>query len=455
MQKIKIYTTFTLLFTVLLSAQGFKLSDYQAPEISRKALWLEAQSRTNYNYATDGFFISGGDIRVRGSLQVFGNHFYQSKEFETETSGNYTCNSSKIAWIENLKINNQIRWYYKDDFFIGCEPKVDFNGYNSESMSKIDLDATISLGWGRMEHTEDARLAIYIFDELKDKELLATYPTKEQIIELAALITKLKNERFLDTREKKIYEITQLDAFFQTNNLLNQTNATYFTILTDNWDNCASPVRLNGMRLNTGLKYSNDFFRQETTIYYNGSQYIPYSTEYIYQKTISPCLSFEWAKPLNLKWQLENTFHATFNFNSFNSYNYIDYATQSYEGNNSYYEQHKVLNDTTNKDYESAFAANNFQLGYYPNSRNYVEGRVQLDYSWHSVNNIIHTAIIKLAFNWNYYYSKNIRVTTNYSYYAQMINQLGFDPFNYPKKIRSWDISADYILDLGITYSLF
>jgi len=456
MQKIKIFTTITLLFTTLLSAQGFKLSDYQAPEISRKALWVEAQSRTTYNYLSNNNYVSGISIGNSNiSLQLFGNQFYQSKQFEIATSSSYQGNVDKIAWIENLKINNQSRWYFKDNFFVGIDPNIELISYDSESMSKIDLDATISLGWGRMEHTEDARLAIYIFDELKDKELLATYPTKEQIIELAALITKLKNERFLDTREKKIYEITQLDAFFQTNNLLKQTNATYFTILTDNWENCASPVRLNGMSTSAGLRWSNDFYRQEDL----GSYYLhastPYSTSYDYVNTLTPCLTFEWSKPITLKWQIDNTIKTGFNFISYKSYDYVYYISQSYEGNNSYYEQHKVNNDTTKNDYESAFVENDFKLGYYLDSRNSIEGKLHIGYGWENSHSVRHSVLIGTLINWDYYYSKNLRLITAYRYSQTMINHLHSDYYNYPKKIRNWDISADYILDLGITYSLF
>jgi hypothetical protein len=72
-----------------------------------------------------------------------------------------------------------------------------------------------------------------LWTSLRSQGRLSSDKTSEEIIAMAEQISKLKNKRFFDHRHRRIYEIESLDSFLRANNNSLNTDARYFSTLTD------------------------------------------------------------------------------------------------------------------------------------------------------------------------------------------------------------------------------
>jgi hypothetical protein len=127
------------------------------------------------------------------------------------------------------------------------------------------MSIPVSVGMGRMDPVEDARQAVYIFEELEKSGRLKTKPSDETILEFSKLISEMKNERFFDYRLKKMEELQRLDSFLLAKGITTQNDIVTFTTVNDMWDYGDGPVRNSGTLVNAGLKYTLNDYRYRFT----------------------------------------------------------------------------------------------------------------------------------------------------------------------------------------------
>ncbi len=141
---------------------------------------------------------------------------------------------------------------------------IDFEQESNQKNLNLNLTGAFLVGTGRIEQVQDARLAMYILEDLQKLNRANKIASDENVLALAREITLLKYKRFFDNRLRKIAEITAIDAFLQKNGISGTTDAAYFTSLNDNWDFANNPVRNSGKRLFTGLEANYGYLYNNT-----------------------------------------------------------------------------------------------------------------------------------------------------------------------------------------------
>jgi hypothetical protein len=140
------------------------------------------------------------------------------------------------------------------DYDFGYPIQEDIHRQTESYSQSTGLDASLSAGLGRLHEVTDARQALYILDDLVAQGCLNRKPSRREIIDLAELITQLKNERIFDSREKMSHSLQVIDAWLTENSLLREGGAEYFTLLFDNWLHGASARRFHGAEIE--LRYT-------------------------------------------------------------------------------------------------------------------------------------------------------------------------------------------------------
>ena len=153
---------------------------------------------------------------------------------------------------------------------------------------------------GRIEQVQDARHAIYLFDELAKQKRISANKSPEDVLAFAKFISELKNKRFFDSRIREIYEIEAIDSFLNTNNAVLKSDSRYFTTLADFWNNGNGPIRNSGTRFSAGIYPGYNYNNYYNTGYnYTGTS-INYSTKAL---LMNVGLQLIHEKPINLFWQ--------------------------------------------------------------------------------------------------------------------------------------------------------
>ncbi len=273
------------------------LSGYKNPEYVYRALDLDFGLNSGFftnkevstvDYLSDAFSLNSG---AGASFTKYSNSpKYQNEKYisfntgigsnTNNTSSGY--NSGKVensmrlfSHFENLVVSAAKRSFNQKQYYFEVNAKLTafFQGNTGSGKSYLSGAATSSdetrltnfhtninssflTGKGRIEQVQDARLALYLLEDLQKLNRLAKTASNEDVLNLAKLITQLKYKRFFDNRLRKIAEITAIDSFMQLSGIAGVTDATYFTSLADNWNYSNNPVRLNGNRLFTGFEVS-------------------------------------------------------------------------------------------------------------------------------------------------------------------------------------------------------
>jgi hypothetical protein len=336
---------------------GFKLSDFKLPDYHRRALTMDYSLNNNLSlmqnsdnnssyYDTKQF---DNSFNLNASVTFFDILYTRKLQRETYISSNIgfylnylkrqnldmakPLKNNRIEYLLNADFRQNNRRYFNDNLFIGYNPFISYrlDGYNivyngptnstqNNFSQALNLGIGLEIGYGRIEQVGDARHAIYIFDALARQGLTTTSKSQEDIIRFAELIAKLKNKRFLDSRHRKIYELEALDSFLVANNLINASNARYFTTLQDFWM-YGNINRLSGTRWSLfatpayGFDFNNYKYKTDDTamnLLYNPMETI--SNENIL--SIKLGVSFTYEKPISLYWQ--NSISSTIAYNSEN-----------------------------------------------------------------------------------------------------------------------------------------
>lgn len=277
----------------------------------------------------------------------------------------------------NIYYNGSIHEYLSKKFYLSQRAGINLSGSQREEensyLNESDIvtskhsnyydyrssngELTILVGWGRIEHTEDARLAVYILNDLQKAGILSREVQPEDIEQLAIRISEVMNERFFDSREKKIWELEQIDTLLHELDLLKSDDITYFTLLNDNWDFATGPVRRAGINIDGGLitQLEYDNYHNEIKDEYPLSDSLIRSENRDSYRTlgIGATAGVAWHYPLNLFYQLDFSLSATVLQNQIK--NVYDAETD----------------DSREDSYKTPWVGNEFTVNfsYYPNTR--------------------------------------------------------------------------------------
>jgi hypothetical protein len=431
MKKTIFLSFFMLLFSGMMYSQfkEFNLSDFKLPDIKRQRLDLNLNFTMNNRFDNDhveGFDPNKYDYwRLYNKDNISYGSYRNTAVLQSEQS--YGLNLEPVWYRQKTGSNKNARFDFSSDFSISSinrkyfsgqlffEPDFNFSASyeNAKAVSTTRTDKTITdyayveipllIGKGRIEQVQDARLAIYILDDLQKQGRLSHTPDNAEILEFASFIAILKNERYFDYRLKRIEEIEKIDSFMQAKNWITKPDAAYFTSVYDNWEYAEGPIRESGKRISGGLVPEFSF-----------SQY-----HYLYDFEVDPddesdsrstgggisaIVKFKSAKPVSLYWQRDWDADLSYSFGK--NWNNEKISDSKYN-----YNQHWI---NSNIDYS---------LGYYPNSRTNFNMDLGLEatlmFSKYSDFHIDKASgyIVSpfLSLNMFYYVSPQLRLSANYN----------------------------------------
>jgi hypothetical protein len=317
---------------------GFDLSRYKLPDIktSRLDAYLDYDnSLDQYHYMPSNSDSSESRRNsYAGNLNLNYYHFrytekylgqfnaFASGQLNNYKSKNDNSNSSSYNNLLNFALSNINRFYKQNSNFleVDAEFSVLHNKDHSESLSdenSIDqftafLSIPVSIGHGRIEPVQDLRLAIYILEELNKAGRIKSLPSDQVLLEMAKEISRIKRQRFFDTRIRKIKELQVVDSFLVANNIVSSNDITYFTILNDQWSYAYGPERTAGFAVNFGIDDNIEINRTNQDGNING---IPYKNETdVNSYYLAGFSQVRYDKPINLYWQTSATLKLSYGF---------------------------------------------------------------------------------------------------------------------------------------------
>lgn len=234
---------FFIFWAGLITAQTdtFELSSYKARFERRPAMSLNGQASFrgyygNYREAENsgsGFArLTWQELRntdklisswfLSGSLQ---GGFGRSTSLSAETYD---------AGYLNTTIQRERTHYYRENRFWGWGGALNANGNlislnNSRSLG-LGLSPTVFRGLGRIEYAEDALLANWMLENLRETGVIGNF-TPDDITALARTITDIIGNRTFDLRRRRIYELDQLQSTVRKRGLADRESFPLFAIL--------------------------------------------------------------------------------------------------------------------------------------------------------------------------------------------------------------------------------
>lgn len=265
----------------------FDLSSYKLPELKRQSLEtnFNLNGSNSYIKENDPYFNNERELsrnRYSGSFFVDYRTFLNSAVYQRESNLRFDFQFEKNNYkyhdiftnkgqqiMPQLNYNLVNRKYYNTELFFETNVDAGFMYYNFKDLDEdhvdifeeetkytnhsFEINFPLKVGSGRIEPIDDARHALYILDELAKADRVTEQMSDKAILELAGLISELKNKRFFDTRLRRIAELESLDSFLVANNYISEPDARYFTTLNDFWLYGDGPVREKGTRFSIGL----------------------------------------------------------------------------------------------------------------------------------------------------------------------------------------------------------
>ncbi len=496
--KNKFPITCTLIVMIILSvvisnAQSvdFKLSDYKNPGYLYQVLDLNfqlnsslltyPQKNTSISSVRNFSLNSGAGanyskykntVQTQQEQYIYFDAGFGSSSYQHKQDNNGPVKSSSISNDEGLSLVGINRYYNEKQQYFEANGSLSgrYKGLSTQSEAlnadtittkgesgqkdlALNFTGGLFLGKGRIEQVQDARLAVYILQDLQKLNREKRLATDEDVLALAREITALKYKRFFDNRLRKIAEITAIDAFLQKNNIAGIADAAYFTSLNDNWDFANNPVRNSGKRWFSGLE-ANYGYQYKNTI----SQYmVPAANkdEYSYRQNnggLFIAAGMDCEKPVNLAWQKSSSLKINF-------------------GIQSQLENEKEVGSTTETTYyisaiPSAKLTADYGFGYYPNSRTWLRLKWWLLSGWDkemdgktrkekaNLQNSFYT-YTGPQFNAYFYLSEKLRLSLAFT------GEFRFDNDKYTYEVTAGNPEKatgtwwDQQVNVSLTYSLF
>ncbi len=321
---------------------GFKLSSYTPPAYSYKSLDLY--------YDLSGYAIRQtthlDDVLTQKNIVNYFSTSITPKYYSYSNSDKYQGSTSLLLYAGisankndpnavnkdshtqggnsvKLYYDGTNRFYFSNLRFLEIDPVVrlvtqttkytdkdyQYDTLVSDNSTKlwnpyITASVPIFHGYGRIDDVTDARHALYILDGLQQSGRLSRETGSDDILKLAAGITKIKNKRFFDSRQRRIAELVTLDSVLQATGLKGESDAVYFAILNDEWVNSGNIRRNSGFRLYGGilpeLQFNHSLNKTDLKLApeLNSKSWDNTSVGYIGLEA-----GFISEKPLSLKWQ--------------------------------------------------------------------------------------------------------------------------------------------------------
>lgn len=433
----------------------FNLSDYQLPELKRRTLdfgfnlngtnsvrrnehLLLSEKVWNDNFSTQfqshyRYFLNSPELQQELDAEVdFSYNFSKRNQDDQLSYRNERVNPSFALSSVNRKyfnergfgeINANFYIYYRGSSFLTRQlpPYTVSETEQENTQTRLVFHLPLKIGKGRIEPVQDARQAVYIFDELARLARVSEEKSDEEILELARLISRIRNERFFDTRHKRIYELQQLDSFLLVNNHIIEYDATYFATLADYWAYGNAPERHSGSRISMvlvpGYAYSESFYLYEV----NDEEALVYRERNKIRKpgfVIYGGVEYQREKPINLAWQ-----------NSLEANAHLGLLSQ----------KQKTLLDETSTTHPHMHLVLHHTFGYFPNTRTHMT----FGYSARYVHFFDGTEDeneygfrVGPRFEAGYYFSPQLRISMSAAaYYSWQDSQSDFDFFYRPGRL--------------------
>jgi hypothetical protein len=470
---------FGLIFPYILFGQfsDFDLSKYKLPDIKTNRLDLNFSLNENgYKNFSQHSRLDTTETKhnyLKGSMNLSYYNFRNSEKYQ----GDFLINASFIPEIsktgrnelisKNGNINTALIIRSKNIFFnqnmnfLEVNPSLSYSSINDRDHQDISsnsfrdknvaeiattISIPVSVGHGRIEPIEDARLAIYIIEELSKAGKISDKPTDNVIIEMAKQISKIKRKRFLDSRIMKIKELQVIDSFLVANKIISSYDINYFSILNDQWDYASGPQRQSGFAISAGFNDNLSFGKYYFETFHDTN--VPSrSNSKTNNYKLGGFINLRYAKPINLYWQTSATFETSYNI--------------------------EFTSDPEEKDSEiSSYSTNVFRtylsysLQFIPNSRTSIGFNVQGEYSnlkgdrtFLNIdpvdfdiksNQLALSPGIELC----YYISPQLRIQVNSSFYLQ--NFKSMEEFESPFLDNEYNFNRnEHYLSVNLIYSFF
>ncbi len=258
----------------------FKLQDYQLTDVKfqsfNNSFNLNSNGSNDKNLSADTVYSTQN--KSDGGLFANMTVYQNTRKFQSTLDVNLSSDGSRSNWFPNVNQSEQsyhwalhasgsynLRNYVKGLFFIEVEPRIKYSFFQSnlyrrntvspevyrrtENTPTFSGGLPIKVGYGRLERVEDARQALFLVKQLRNSKRLSRNLTKEDMLQLSKYISKLRNRRFFDDRLQRIFQLKMIDSFYQANDFVEKTDATYFTSTMDYWMFGGTPIRNNGSRI--------------------------------------------------------------------------------------------------------------------------------------------------------------------------------------------------------------
>jgi hypothetical protein len=161
--------------------------------------------------------------------------------------------SEQLNTTPYFEIENIHRRFLKRNDYFETNFNANIGGFfekrtSQENQKQINafIELPFKYGNGRIEEVQDARQAVYLFQEFQNANILNQTVNDEDIIKLATQISKLKKERYYDSRIQKIHELEIIDGFLKEHNYISENSIGYFAVLNDIWDYGRNQIRKSG-----------------------------------------------------------------------------------------------------------------------------------------------------------------------------------------------------------------
>lgn len=442
---------FAFILTNLMSFaqfENFDLSKYKLPDIKRHQLDFNFQSQ-GQNSSTFAIYDSGTEIDTfennqnefygRGNMNY---SFYRNSNkvqisVKAHTSirydrverfyrfGDGITDNDNSYFGSGFDIQYNIKYFLKNNWFLTTSPVFDISYSEDNNLiensewkrSERGGSLLVGGGKGRIEHVEDFRHAILILQKLDKKGIIKRNLSEEEIVELSTLISELKNRRFFDYRKQKEIELTTIDSFLVSNNIINDENSiSYFVVLQEMWSYGGRQFRESGNQFTFFVKPRYDF-----NMYGNDEEYIreQFSTDY--------SAIFISMNPVSFKWQTNYEFGVLHSHTKFLL----------------------PVNSTPEKEYFSrAFVSG--LAGFYPNTRTNFDFQGIMSLMHNSYNeafdNEAYSFQLQLSTSGYYYISERMRLGYNISYQNNKSGILNRDRKNSKQHSFNYYLNLNYAI---------
>lgn len=405
----------------------YKLNIYKYSSLSSTfegANNVSKSSNTNTFYGTKysskydfNNFSSAGNLFFLTKKYTKKYYGYHSVEFnfnnnfqKISSTGDYAYSNpqkeNENTLSEFISIYSKNIFYIQKDIFLGMTVNTTHNPINAYSKSTQESttnkstqnsyqtlnSVSLLVGNGRIEEVSDARLAIYILDDLAKHGRLARTPSEDEVFKFADFLTTLQNTRIIDSRNKKIKEYMEIDSFLVSNNLSKKSDGLYFGLINDNWNYARSQNWETGHSWDIGVapfyNYNEKFYQESSTYPTEINSGVEKLTMYGIQFLAE--YNFKWIS--GLKWQNGFRFAGSYNINKYNTVNNAYYYY--------YNEDEKFIN--MNAIYE---------ISYIPNTRTLINMNAGIDAKKLFMKDIDNysQANFNVSGNCDYYFSEKLR----------------------------------------------